>query len=124
MSYKLKVTKKPTYLHVIVTGQLSEENVLRYFEEIHRECTARKCFRILIKKNLDGPRLDVVKVLKLISEESSKVMGLFRAIAYVDVNAVGNSMEFIENAAVNRRLPVRIFSTIVDAEKWLLNKVR
>ena len=123
MPYKLKITKKPTYLHIIVTGQLSEENVLRYFEEIRRECTARKCFRILIEENLDGPRLDVVKVLKLISEESSKIMGLFRAIAYVDVNAVGNSMAFIENAAVNRRLPVRIFPTVVDAEKWLLNKV-
>jgi hypothetical protein len=123
MSYKLTVTKKTTYLHVIVTGQLSEENVLRYFEEIHRECTARKCFRILIEENLDGPRLDVLKVLELISEESIKIIGLFRAIAYVDVNAVDNSMEFIENAAVNRRLPVKVFPTVVDAEKWLLNKV-
>jgi hypothetical protein len=123
MSYKLTITQKPTYLHIIITGQLSEENVLRYFEEIHRECTARKCFRILIEENLDGPRLDVLKVLELISEESIKIIGLFRAIAYVDVNAVDNSMEFIENAAVNRRLPVKVFPTVVDAEKWLLNKV-
>jgi hypothetical protein len=123
MSYKLTITQKPTYLHIIITGQLSEENVLRYFEEIHRECTARKCFKILIEENLDGPRLDVLKVLELISEESGKIIGLFRAIAYVDVNAVGDSMTFIENAAVNRRLPVKVFPTVVDAEKWLLNKV-
>jgi hypothetical protein len=123
MSIKLTITQKPTYLHIIVTGQLSEENVLRYFEEINRECTVRNCFRILIEENLDGPRLDVVKVLKLISEESSKRIGLFRAIAYVDVNAVGDSMTFIENAAVNRGLPVKVFSTVADAEKWLLNKV-
>jgi hypothetical protein len=123
MSIKLTITQKPTYLHIIVTGQLSEENVLRYFEEIHRGCTARNCFRILIEENLDGPRLDVVKVLKLISEESSKSVGLFKAIAYVDVNSVSNSMEFIEDAAVNRRLPVKVFPTAVDAEKWLLNKV-
>ena len=122
MSIKLTITQKPTYLHIIVTGQLSEENVLRYFEEIHRECTARNCFRILIEENLDGPRLDLAMVLKLISEESSKNRGLFRAIAYVDVNAVGDSMMFIENAAVNRGLPVKIFSTVTDAEKWLLNK--
>jgi hypothetical protein len=124
MSYKLTITQKLTYLHIIVTGRLSEENVLRYFEEIHRECTARKCFRILIEENLDGPRLNVVKVLELISEESSKSIGLFKAIAYVDVNAVDNSMNFIENAAVNRGLPVKVFSTVVDAEKWLLNKAR
>jgi hypothetical protein len=124
MSYKLTITKKPTYLHIIVTGQLNEENVLRYFEEIHSECTARKCFRILIEENLEGPRLNVVKVLQLISEESSKSMGLFRAIAYVDVNAVGNSMTFIENAAVNRGLPVKVFPTVAAAEEWLVNKAR
>ena len=123
MFYKLTITQKPTYLHIIVTGQLSEENVLRYFEEIHRECTARKCFRILIEENLEGPRLNIVKVLQLISEESSKSMGLFKAIAYVDINAVDNSMEFIENVAVNRGLPVKVFPTVTDAQKWLLKKV-
>jgi hypothetical protein len=124
MSYKLTITQKPTYLHIIVTGQLSEENVLRYFEEIHRECTTRNCFRILIEESLDGPRLSVTNVLELVSEESSKSRGLFKAIAYVDVNAVGDSMKFIENAAVNRGLPVRVFSTVANAKKWLLNKAR
>ena len=124
MSYKLTITQKPTYLHIIVTGQLSEENVLRYFEEIHRECTTRNCFRILIEESLDGPRLSVTNVLELVSEESSKSRGLFKAIAYVDVNAVGDSMKFIENAAVNRGLPVKIFSTVTNAEKWLLNEAR
>jgi hypothetical protein len=124
MSYKLTITQKPTYLHIIVTGEFSEENVLRYFEEIHRECTTRNSFRVLIEENLDGPRLNVVRVLQLISDESSKSMGLFKAIVYVDVNAVGDSMKFIEDAAVNRSLPVKVFSTVVDAEKWLLNKAR
>jgi hypothetical protein len=124
MSYKLTITKKPTYLHITVNGQLNQDNVLRYFEEIHRECTVHNCFMVLIEENLDGPRLDVITVLKLISDESGKSMGLFRAIAYVDVNAVGNSMEFIENAAVNRGLPLKVFSTVTNAEKWLLNKSR
>jgi hypothetical protein len=124
MSYKLTITQKPTYLYIIVTGQLNEENVLRYFEEIHGECTARNCFRILVEENLNGPRLNVVKVLELISKESSKSMGLFEAIAYVDENAVDNSMEFIENAAVNRGLPVKVFPTVAAAEEWLLNKAR
>jgi hypothetical protein len=124
MSYKLTITKKPTYLHIIVTGELSEENVLRYFEEIHSECNARNCFRILIEENLDGPRLNVVKVLQLISDESSKNMGFFRAIAYVDLNAADDSMMFIENAAVNRGLPVKVFSTVADSKTWLLNKAR
>jgi hypothetical protein len=124
MYYKLTITQKPTYLHIIVTGQLSVENVLRYFEEIHHECTARNCFRILIEENLDGPRLSVTNVLELISEESSKNQGLYKAIAYVDVNAVGDSIKFIENVAVNRGIPVTVFSTVTNAEKWLLNEAR
>lgn len=124
MSCKLTVTKNPTYLHIIVTGLLNEKNVLQYIEEIHRECTAHNCFRILLEERLNGPRLDVTKVFKLISEESSKSMGVFIAIAYVDINAVGDSMTFIENASVNRGLPMKVFSTVTDAEKWLLNKAR
>ncbi len=122
MTYKLMVSQKTTYLHIIATGELSVENVLRYFEEIHNECTARNCFRILIEENLHGPRLSVLKVLELISEESKKSFGLFKAIAYVDINAVNNSMNFIENAALNRGLPVKVFPSVVDAEKWLLKK--
>ena len=124
MDYKLTITQKPTYLHFIITGQLSEENVLRYFGEIYRECIDRNCFRILIEENLDGPRLSVTKMLELISEDSDKNRGLYKAIAYVDVNAVGDSMRFIETAAVNRGMPVAVFSTVTNAEKWLLNKDR
>ncbi|MCK7512331.1 MAG: hypothetical protein MZV70_55330 [Desulfobacterales bacterium] len=125
MTYKLTVTQKPLYLHFIVTGELSKENVVLYFEEIHRECTDRSnCFRILIEERLDGPRLSVINVLELVSEESSKSKGLFKEIAYIDVNAEGDSMMFIENVAVNRGLPVKVFSTVDNAEKWLLNEAR
>ena len=121
--YKLTTIQKPTYLHFIITGKNTVENIVRYFEEINRECTARNCFRILIEENLDGPRLCVMKVLEFITEESCKSRGLFEAIAYVDINAVGDSMKFIENVAVNRGLPMFVFSTVADAEKWLMNKI-
>ena len=121
--YKLTTIQKPTYLHFIITGKNTVENIERYFEEINRECTARKCFRILVEERLDGPRLDVIKVLEFISEKSSKYRGFFEAIAYADLNAEGNSMNFIENVAVNRGLPMSVFSTVADAEKWLVNKI-
>ena len=56
MDYKFTIIQKPTYLHIIVTGELSEETVLQYFEDIHNECKARNCFSILIEENLKGPR--------------------------------------------------------------------
>jgi len=124
MTYKLTIDQKPAYLHVIVTGQNSSENVMRYLEETLRECMARSCFRVLIEERLDGPRLGTLDVFQIASEESSKAEGLLKAIAYVDVNAEGNLMQFAETVAVNRGLPVVVFSTVADAEKWLLSEDR
>ena len=122
MAYEVTVMQKPTYLHFIVTGQNSVDTIVRYFDEIHRECSARKCFRILIEERLDGPRLSIIDVFKIVQDESEKDRGFFKAIAYVDVNAKDNSMKFAEDAAVNRSLPASVFSTVADAEKWLTSK--
>ncbi len=124
MTYKLTIDQKPTYLHVIVTGQNSRENVMRYLEETLRECTARSCFRVLIEERLEGPRLGALDVFQIVSEASSKASGILKAIAYVDVNAEGNLMQFAETVAVNRGVPVVVFSTVTDAEQWLLNESR
>jgi hypothetical protein len=41
-------------------------------------------------------------------------------MAYVDVNAPsGEMMQFAENVAVNRAFPVRVFPTVLAAERWL-----
>lgn len=122
MSYKLTVIQKPTYLHAIVTGSNTRENVERYLEDIQRECTARGCSRLLIEERLEGPHLSTMSVFQIASEGSAKARGCFEAIAYVDVNAVGDMMKFAENVAVNRGLPVMVFSSVSDAEKWLLGK--
>jgi hypothetical protein len=122
MSYKLTIIQKPTYLHAIVTGLNKRENVAHYLEEILRECKARGCFRVLIEERLDGPRLSTMDVFQIASEGSDRSIGHFKAIAYVDVNAEGNLMKFAETVAVNRSLPITVFSSVSDAEKWLLGK--
>jgi hypothetical protein len=124
MTYRLTIAQNPTYLHVIVSGQNSRENVLRYLEETFRECIARNCFRVLIEERLDGPRLGTLDVFQIASEGSSKAGRIIKAIAYVDVNAQGGLMKFAETVAVNRMLPVVVFPTVADAEKWLLNDDR
>jgi len=124
MTYELTIDQKPTYLHAIVTGRNSRENVARYLADILQECIARRCCKVLIEERLDGPRLGTLDVFKIASEGSSRALGVFRAIAYVDVNAEGNLMQFAETVAVNRALPVTVFSTVADAEKWLLDAER
>jgi hypothetical protein len=61
-------------------------------------------------------------VFQIASEGSSRARGCFEAIAYVDVNAEGELMKFAETVAVNRGLPVTVFSSVSDAEKWLQGK--
>jgi len=122
MPYKLTLIPKPTYLHAIVTGSNDIEDVLGYLEEIQQECTIRGFTRVLIEERLKGPRLSTMGVFEIASEGSSRSQGCFKAIAYVDVNAEGDLMKFAETVAVNRGVPVRVFSSVADAEKWLLSK--
>ena len=122
MSYKLTIHQKPAYLHAIVTGRNTRENVTRYLEEIHGECMTRNCFRVLVEERLEGPRLGTTDVFQIVSEGSSKAGGAYKAFAYVDVNAKGELMQFAETVAVNRGIPVVVFSTVADAEKCLLNE--
>ena len=123
MAFKLTVTEKQGYLHIIVTGNNSVKTVLRYFAEIHRECSARNCFYILIEEHLKGPRLEIFDILKIVTDESKKGRGFFKAIAYVDVNAKDDLMKFAENVAVNRSLPLTVFSSVDNAEKWMINRI-
>jgi hypothetical protein len=89
-------------------------------EEIMRECTARGCFRVLVEERLDGRRLDLLDVYKLASAGASRFSGMLEAMAYVDVNARGDTMKFAEGVAAVRSFPVAVFATVGEAEHWLL----
>jgi hypothetical protein len=121
MTYKLAIHQQRTYLHAIVTGQNNRENVERYLQDIRAECIARRCFRVLVEERLEGPRLGAMDVFRIALAGGSKAAGVYNAFAYVDVNADGNLMEFAETVAINRGVPVAVFSTVAEAETWLLN---
>jgi hypothetical protein len=122
MPYSLKFEQKDTYLHVTVTGQNSRETAAQYVQELLRECVARNCGRLLIEEHLEGPRLPMLDVFEIVADVSKKALGLLKAVGYVDVNAEGDVMKFAETVALNRALPLRVFSTVAEAEQWLLSK--
>jgi hypothetical protein len=74
---------------------------------------------VLVEERLEGPRLGAMDVFRIAG--GGKAAGVYNAFAYVDVNADGNLMEFAETVAINRGVPVAVFSTVADAERWLLN---
>ena len=124
MAYELHVQPKGEYLHATVSGDNTRDNVARYLDELRRECIARRCARLLIEERLAGARLPLVDVFQIVVEESERAAGLFQAIAYVDVNAGGDLMKFAESLAVERGIPVRLFATVAEAERWLTRAAR
>lgn len=120
MSYEISIEPKPGYLHVIVTGQNTRANVIGYMEAVIRECTLRQCFRVLVEERLEGPRLGTLDVFEIVSSGSTQFLRTITAMAYVDANAPSQEMmQFAENVAVNRAFPVRVFPTVLTAERWL-----
>jgi hypothetical protein len=120
VSYELTIQTKPGYLHILVTGANTRENVTAYMEAVVRECTLRRCFRVLIEERLEGARLGTLDVFDMVSTGSTRFLRTLKAMAYVDVNARSQEMmQFAENVAVNRAFPVKVFPTVVAAERWL-----
>lgn len=119
-SYAVTFDHRSAFLHTVVTGDNTGENVRGYLQDVHRECVAEGYLRVLIEERLDGPRLVATDVFDIAAGGSSSAVGVFQAIAYVDVNASGTMMKFAETVAVNRGVPVRLFAAVAEAEAWLL----
>jgi hypothetical protein len=115
----MTVTEKRGYLHAVVTGPNTLENVVLYLKELSRDCAARGFTRILIEENLTDRRLETWDVYQIASEGSLQGSGKFEAVAYVDVNAHGELMRFAQTVASNRGVPINVFATVQDAEAWL-----
>jgi hypothetical protein len=124
VSYQLQIIEKPTYLHAIVTGPNTVENVSGYLQALLRECEARQCFNVLIEERLTGRRLETWDVYQIASDNSALARGVFHAIAYVDVNAGGELMKFAETVANNRGVPLNLFATVAEAEQWIAGRPR
>ena len=74
----------------------------------------------LIEERLQGPRLGTLDVFEMVSAGSTRFLRAPKAMAYVDANARSQEMmQFAENVAVNRAFPVRVFPTVMAAERWL-----
>lgn len=124
MGYELKIEQKAGFLHCVVTGSNTAENVTRYMQEVMQECAARRCPRVLIEERLVGPRLGTMEVFTMVTAGSKRFHGLLEALAFVDVNADAGVMRFAEDVAVNRGIPVKVFRTVEGAENWLHQHTR
>ncbi len=92
-----------------------------YLSEVRDKCVEHHCPNVLIEENLRGPSLGTGIIYNVVTEAGDRVWPVVRRIAYVDVNPEHNTeaMQFAKTVAVNRAVNMRLFSRVVDAEKWL-----
>ena len=121
MAYQIHYEERPTYLYVRVDGENSRDAVATYMQEIQSTCEQQGITRVLIHECLTGPRLQAMDVFSIASEGSLQALGVFEAVAYVD-EAMGDTMEFAETVAVNRGMPVSMFKSLSDAERWIASQ--
>jgi hypothetical protein len=121
MAYKITSQLTPSHIHVVVTGDNTERDVLAYMDEVRQLCVQHSCWYVLIEESLSGPGLGITSVFDLASHGAKLAREEFRAIAYVDVNPSHDQdiMKFAETVAVNRGLRVQVFETVGAAERWL-----
>jgi hypothetical protein len=121
MTYSCTIDRKPTYLHVKVTGENTRETVLRYFAEAAEACLQQGCSRLLIEENLAGPSLSIGQMFDLVSTRADQGPPPPITIAYVDVNPEHDAsrLRFGETTARNRGFLFHLFPTVQAAEEWL-----
>ena len=68
----------------------------------------------------------VITIAALISAPLSfaadERLGIFEAIAYIDEQQDFDVVKFAETVAVNRGIPIAVFSTVEDAQNWLRHR--
>lgn len=121
MDYRISFEHHPGYLHAIVTGSNSAENVIAYLSDIIDECRRIECYRVLIDEQLEGPRLEANDVFQIASTGAIKSLGVFQAVAYVDPQ-MGDMADFAETVAINRGMPVKTFTSVEQARDWLMRQ--
>lgn len=120
MNYELAFNHHAKYIHAQVVGESSAETVVEYMRDVQSESERSDCFRVLIEEKLSGPRLEVIEIFDLVTAGSRSAAGIFEALAYVDKNAGSPDMaRFAETVAVNRGIPVAVFTSVEEARNWL-----
>lgn len=124
MAYILGVKTSGDHLHFTVTGENTAENVSGYFSEVLQICHQRRCSRVLIEENLQGPSLNTYTIFNIITEAIQHNPPEPRLFAYVDTNPMHNmdAMHFAETVAVKRGVLVKLFSNVPEAERWLADQ--
>jgi len=123
MPYNLMLVSKSGYLHATVVGDNNPENIRKYLQDIQNACETLNYKKILIEANLTGPTIGTLDIFDVVTKLSPDAARAKLRIAYVDVNRERgmSPLRFAESTARNRRVNIRVFSSLNAAQEWLLS---
>jgi hypothetical protein len=121
MSYSITITKSGAYLHTVVNGENSVQNVDRYLSEIRTAVEEQKCKSVLIEDQLTGAGLDTFDIFEVIRSHARYARDHALRIAYIDLNRDHHrtTVAFGENLANILGVNVKVFPTAERAVAWL-----
>jgi hypothetical protein len=122
MDYSITLIPKGQYVHAIVTGRNSLVNVVAVavLDELLHQVPELGTAYVLVEDRLEGPRLTMTELFEAASIASERSLGSgLSAMAYVDTQAKEDMMKFAELVATNRSMPIRVFTSMDEAEIWL-----
>ena len=122
MPLHIDYKRYPTYLHATITGENNPQTFAQYTGEILKECKKQNCRRVLMEEKLEGSRMSTTNIFTMIEDASDVALGFYEALAFVN-EKLGEAAYFAETVAVNRGIPIVIFDSVADAEKWLLGEM-
>ena len=123
--YRLEVSQEAGYLHAVVTGSNTRENVEAYLRDALRACVEMGCRHLLIEERLDGPRLGTADAYQAVLSAAKSAAEHLSSAAYVDVNMHDESnMRLAERVAVTRGVPVKMFPSVAAAKVWIAEQAK
>ena len=122
--YELTFDKRPDYLYVHLKADASHlKKAVDYWRAIIDTCREVNCDRLLVVQEIPG-KLSTAETFALASEITA--MGIYDIkIAFVDAETANyEAHQFGQLVGSNRGAWAQVFTTVPEAENWLLQGSR
>ena len=119
--YSIQFEEKNGYLHVFISGERdSIEIAYDYWNKIREKVSGLNCSRLLVEEDFPN-QISVIDMYDLAKQLAEMFKGNIK-IAHVDRNISDLELnKFAETVIGNRGITGRVFNSVADAVKWLVN---
>jgi hypothetical protein len=122
MSIQLQIEEMPDYLAAKFTGAGAAEEIWRQFELIAKHCKRANKNKLLLDSTETRGKTSLADRYRLGDEADIFMYYKLIKVAYVGRPEQLDPKRFGEMVARNRWVNVRVFTSVEDAEKWLMLK--